>query len=158
MIFFNSSNYPWIHFCAFSILASSKILRQILKSIIKRNKNNILFKKMVYQGVPVGEMNLTSVCEDKSSIPGLAQWVQGSSVAMNCGVGHRCGLDPVLLWLWWRLGAAAPVWPLAWVLPYATSVALKRKKKKDAISHSLYNSSFRIEIHNYVYCLSCKSE
>ena len=32
---------------------------------------------------------------------------------MNCGVGHRHGLGPALLWLWCRLAAAAPIQPLA---------------------------------------------
>ena len=49
---------------------------------------------------------------------------------MSCGVGHRRGLDPTLLWLWYRPAAPAPVQPLAWELPYATGVALKRKRKK----------------------------
>ena len=44
---------------------------------------------------------------------------------MSCGVGHRLGLDLVLLWLWHRLVATAPVQPLAWELPYAAGVALK---------------------------------
>ena len=52
---------------------------------------------------------------------------------MNCGVGHRHGLDPVLLWLWCRQTAAAPIEPLAWELPYAVSVALKRGKKKKKV-------------------------
>ena len=30
-------------------------------------------------------------------IPGLAQWVTDLAVAMSCGVGHRCGLNLVLL-------------------------------------------------------------
>ena len=30
-----------------------------------------------------------------------------------------------------RLAAAAPIGPLAWELPYAAGVALKRKKKKN---------------------------
>ena len=34
-----------------------------------------------------------------------------------------------LLWLWCRLAAAALIWPLAWKLPYAMHVALKRQKK-----------------------------
>ena len=34
------------------------------------------------------------------------------------------------LWLWPKLAAAAQIRPLAWELPYAASVALKRPKKK----------------------------
>ena len=47
---------------------------------------------------------------------------------MSCGVGHRCGSDPVLLWLW--LAAAVLIWHLAWDLPYAAGAALKRKGKE----------------------------
>ena len=32
---------------------------------------------------------------------------------MSCGIGHRYGLDPVLLRLGHRPAAAAPIWPLA---------------------------------------------
>ena len=39
-------------------------------------------------------------------------------------------LDPMLLWLWHRPAAAAPIPPLAQALPYATGAALKRQKKK----------------------------
>ena len=53
----------------------------------------------------------------------------GYSVAMICGVGLRCSSDLALLCLWCRPAAAAPVQPLAWELPYAVDVALKRKKK-----------------------------
>ena len=35
---------------------------------------------------------------------------------MSCGVGLRRDLDLVLLWLWHRLEAAAPIGPLAWEL------------------------------------------
>ena len=49
---------------------------------------------------------------------------------MSCGVCHRHGWDLVLLWLWCRLAAAAPVCPLALELPYAAGAALKRKKKR----------------------------
>jgi len=54
-------------------------------------------------------------------IPGLAQWVEDS--ALPCGVGHRCDLDPELLWLW--PAATAPIGPLAWEPPYAVGMALK---------------------------------
>ena len=46
---------------------------------------------------------------------------------VSCGVGHRHGSDPVLLWLWCRLAAVAPIRPLAWEPPYAESVALRKK-------------------------------
>ena len=36
------------------------------------------------------EMNPTRNHEVASSIPGLAQWVKGSGVAVSCGVGCRC--------------------------------------------------------------------
>ena len=49
---------------------------------------------------------------------------------MSCGVGHRQGLDLVLLWLWCRLATAAPIGPLAWEPAYAEGVALKRRKKQ----------------------------
>ena len=48
---------------------------------------------------------------------------------MSCGVGHRCGLDPVLLWLWHKPVATAPVQHLAWESPYAMGAALKKDKK-----------------------------
>ena len=56
---------------------------------------------------------------------------------MSFGVGHRRGSDPVLLWLWSRLAAIAPIRPLTWEPPHAASVALKvqktlkKKKKKE---------------------------
>ena len=48
-------------------------------------------------------------------------------------MGHRRGSDPMLLWLWHRPVATAPIRPLAWEPPYAEGVALekaKRQKKK----------------------------
>ena len=50
---------------------------------------------------------------------------------MSCGVGHRLGWDPALLWLWRRSAAIAPIRPLAWEPPYATAAALKRQKDKN---------------------------
>ena len=49
---------------------------------------------------------------------------------MSCGVGRRHSSDPMLLWLWCRLAAAAPILLLAWEFPYAAGVALKKDKKK----------------------------
>ena len=58
--------------------------------------------------------NPAGIHEDSGSIPGLTQWFK----------------DPVLLWLWCRLAVATLIRPLAWKLPYAEDVALKRPKKK----------------------------
>ena len=43
---------------------------------------------------------------------------------------HRCSLDPVLLWLWYRPAAAVPVQPLTWELPHVASAAIKGREKK----------------------------
>ena len=37
----------------------------------------------------------------------------------------------MLLWLWGRLAAAAPIQPLGWKLPYTTGAALKNKTKQN---------------------------
>ena len=48
---------------------------------------------------------------------------------MSCGVGHRPGSDPGLLWLLCRLAAVALIGSLAWEPPCAIGTALKSKKK-----------------------------
>ena len=49
----------------------------------------------------------------------------------------------MLLWLWCKLAAVAPIQPqpVAWELPYAVGVALKRQNKK-----SLWNSHMVQEV------------
>ena len=62
---------------------------------------------------------------------------------MSCGVGHRHGPDPALLWLWRRLAATAPIQLLAWEPPYAAGAALEKdkdKKKKKEVKSSLLGS------------------
>ena len=54
--------------------------------------------------------NTASIQEGSGSIPGLAQWVKD------------------LAWLW--LAGAGPIQALAWELPYAEGVALKKKREK----------------------------
>ena len=44
-------------------------------------------------------------------------------------MGCRHGLNLVLLWLWHRLAATAPIGPIAWESPCDMGVALKKKKK-----------------------------
>ena len=47
---------------------------------------------------------------------------------MSCGVSHRHNSDPLLLWLWCRLAATAPIGPQVWEPPCAASAAQKKKK------------------------------
>jgi len=79
----------------------------------KRQKTNKQKKHFRSSHCGASETNPTSNHEVSASIPGLTQWVK----------------DPVLLWLWCRLAAVAPIQPLAWEPPYAVGVALKSKKK-----------------------------
>ena len=75
---------------------------------------------------------------------------------MSCGVGHRHGLDPMLLWLWCRSAAAAPIQLLAWQLPYATGAALKKTKKKiifSSVCWSLTASRSLLVADSSVICL-----
>ena len=74
--------------------------------------------------------NLTRNHEIAGLVPGLAQWVKDSSIAVSCGVGCRRSLDPTLLWLWCRLAATAPIRPLAWEPPYAARMALEKAKRQ----------------------------
>ena len=53
---------------------------------------------------------------------------------MSCGVGCRRGSDPVLLWLWCRPVAMAPIGPLAWEPPYATRSGPRKVKKTKKIN------------------------
>ena len=76
------------------------------------------------------ETNLTSIHEVAGLIPDLALLGWGSGIAVSCGVGHRCGSNPVFLWLWCRLAATALISPLAWKPPYAAGVALKTQKDR----------------------------
>ena len=48
---------------------------------------------------------------------------------MSCCVGHRYSSNSTLLWPWCRPAAATMIRPLAWELPYALGVTLKRQNQ-----------------------------
>ena len=48
---------------------------------------------------------------------------------MSCGVDHRCGSDPALLWLGRRPAATALIQPQAWKPSYAAGAALEKYQK-----------------------------
>ena len=57
-------------------------------------------------------------------------------VAMSCGVGHRHGPDPMLLWLWCRQAAAAPIQSLGtFICRRCSPKKTKRKKKEKGPGH-----------------------
>ena len=118
-------NYLILSFPAVSsrnIMCTTYVIENFLVATSKKYK----------EGVPVVDQldkNLTSIREDAGLIPGIA---------VSCSVGHRCGLNMALLWLWRRLAAAAPMRCLVWELSYAACVALKKKKKKQVKLIILY--------------------
>ena len=62
----------------------------------------------------LSRINLTSIHEDAGSITWPCLVGLGSGVSVSYGVGQRCGSDLVLLWLWCRPVAIAPIQSLAW--------------------------------------------
>ena len=68
--------------------------------------------------------------------------VQSLALLIELRIWHCCELwcrsqrrlDMMLLWLWYRLAAVAPIGPLAWEPPYVLGMALKSKKKDFKVS------------------------
>ena len=56
-------------------------------------------------------------------------------MVVSCGVGHRHGSDLVLLWLWHRAVATAPIRPIAWEPPYAAEKDKNETKQKTTQLH-----------------------
>ena len=79
-------------------------------------------------GVPVVEQWLTNPTRNHEvAVLSLALL---SGLRIWCCRELWCRSDPALLWLWCRPAAVALIRPLAWELPHASGVALKRPKKK----------------------------
>ena len=101
--------------------------------------------KYVGLGVPVVVqwlMNPTRNHEVVGSIPGLLSGLRIQRCHEPWCRSQICSSDPVLLWLWRRPAATAPLRPLAWEPPCAMGAALektKRQKKKKCGSCYLLN-------------------
>ena len=108
----------------------------------------ILWSKLPYLGVPIvaqqKQIQLVSMKMQFDPWPCSVGWE--SCIAMSCGVHCRYGSGPSLLWLECRPAAVAPIWPLAWELPYAEDAVLKNKQTKNdlpcLISQWIYTSKF----------------
>ena len=89
------------------------------KTIIRYFITALKFQKLKWVRVPsVAQLikNSTRIHENEYSIPGLTQWVKGSHIAMNCGIG-------------WQLQLL--IQSLAQEIPYATGGQKKKKKKNN---------------------------
>ena len=56
---------------------------------------------------------------------------------MSCSIGHRCGLDPALLWLWYRQKNCSSNLPPSLGTPKCHRCGPRKKKKKKGYSKSL---------------------
>ena len=67
---------------------------------------------------------------------------------MSCGVGPSCIWDLVWLWLWCK---PAAIQPLAWEIPYAAGVTLKKAKEKKKNLILLGNRCYKKIKLNYIF-------
>ena len=94
-----------------------------------------------------------SLCEDVGSIPCLAHWdknlalLQAATWVANVArIQCCCGYGIA--------SAAALIQPLAWELPYAICVAVKRKKYMVSFLRSLSNVQRPLELYRYGFLMN----
>ena len=68
---------------------------------------------------------------------------------MSWGVGHRCGLDLALLWLWRRPEATAPIGPVSWHTSICHRCGHKKRKKKKKKKERKKKEDY--DVYNYAY-------
>ena len=76
-------------------------------------------------------------------------------------MGHRCGSDPMLLWLWHRLVALALIRPLAWESPHAAEAVqeIAKKKKKNhnngiKVATKINEKEFRVQKQTHAFMIN----
>ena len=75
------------------------------------------------------ENDLTSIIDNEELLKHLLSELR-IGIATSRSAVHRYGLDPVLLWLWCRLAAVAPIQPLAWEFLCAMGEEGRKEGKK----------------------------
>ena len=124
-------------------------IKQNIPEQPSRQRNNQKRDQKIFQGKNGDKIhqNLQDKENTVSGIPFMVQWkkirlvsmrirVRSLALLSGSGIGHcpelwcrsQMLLDPALQWLWCRQAAVAPVQPLAWKLPCARDVALKKGK------------------------------
>ena len=83
-----------------------------MQGLIKTKKHEIVKNFLVNSCYGSAETNLISIHEDQLRSLALLTGLR-IQCCLSCGVGHRCNLDLVLLWLWCGPAAIAPIQPLA---------------------------------------------
>ena len=81
----------------------------------------------------VAQWSQTKLTSMRFQVRSLAL-LSGLRIQCCCELWYRLQscLDPVLLWLWLRLAAAALIGPQARELSHAVGTALKRQKEKNS--------------------------
>ena len=118
---FRSLIYPYTHNTHGSLGRRAKIKFEVWDKLLGLNKSNMGEFPLWHSG------SKSNYCPRRCRFDPWACSVGWNlAFALICGVGHRLGLDPVLLWVWHRPAAVALSLPLAWELPYAAGSALRR--------------------------------
>ena len=108
-----------------------KYIRQYLFSLVFPGL--VPYQIISFLGVPiVAQWKRIWLVSTRAQVRSLA-WISGLRIWHCCELRYRWQrwLGLALLWLWGRLAAVAPIWPLAWELPYAAGASLKRKNNNN---------------------------
>ena len=108
----------------------------------KKNENKQTNKKTKKVFLLWGSGSRTWLVSTRMRVWSLASVGYVADIGTSSSLDCRYGPDLALLWLWCRAVATiAPIRPLDWELPYATDMALIRKKKKNTVlCHFLLHS------------------